>query len=382
MAEWNRGSLRLDTRREGFALSLVLLVMIVLTGGVLTAYTLTSSEHWQVNDRQEQLRAFLLAEEGLQRFYATSQGVRPTDGGCSTLALVGGSAEVCTYLLRAALSVDDPEIWVVRSRAWTEAPGNPNLPPAARSVAQIAHWKAAEIKVEAGLKSLGGVKKNGNSGEINGNDACGEKGPLPALAIPENPKYDDKFPNVLKTDLVDEFGNKQRIRYVGNDAFDAARDVEIDWPGIVNGTALRPDVKFEQGDKWVDPSSRTEKPWPVVFYDGNLSGSPKGQGILIVTGNLTINGNAEWKGIILIGGSLISNGNNVLSGATIAGLNAVFGEEVDESTIEETTLNGTKVITYNSCDVAKAMESFASFTPIHNAWMDAWPVVDPVVDDE
>lgn len=374
-------SLRLDNRRDGFALSLVLLVMIVLTGGVLTAYSLTISDHWQVDDRREQLNAFLLAEEGLQRFYVESQGNKPTDGGCTELDLGGGTAELCTYRLRAAFSDDDPETWVVRSRAWTQASGNPNLPPAARSVAQIAHWKAAEIKVEAGLKSLGGVKKNGNSGEINGNDACGEKDPLPALAIPEHPKYDDKFPNVLKTDLVDEHGNKKRIQYVGHNAFDAARDVEIDWEGIVKGNVLRPDVKFEKGEKWDDPSKKTNKPWPVVFYDGNLSGKPTGQGILIVTGNLTINGGAEWNGIILIGGSLVSNGNNILSGATIAGLNAIFGEDVDESTIEETTLNGTKVITYNSCHVEKAMESFTSLTPISNAWMDAWPVVD-LVDDE
>lgn len=381
MATRDWGALRLDTRREGFALSLVLLVMVVLTGGVLTAYSLTTSEQWLVNDRQEQLHAFLLAEEGLQSFYSSSQGVKPTDGNCTTHDLGGGAAEVCTYLLRAALSDDEPEIWVVRSRAWTNASGNPNLPPAARSVAQIAHWISADIKVEAGLKSLGGVKKNGNAGEINGNDACGAKDPLPALAIPENPKYDDKFPNVLKTDLLDENGNKKRIHHIGHDAFDAASDVDIDWHGIVNGTALKPDVKFRKGENWVDPKARTQKPWPVVFYDGNLSGSPKGQGILVVTGNLTINGNAEWKGIILIGGSLISNGNNVLSGATIAGLNAVFGEEVDESMIEETTLNGTKVITYNSCDVEKAMESFSSLTPISNAWMDAWPVVDQVDDD-
>lgn len=382
MANEGREVMRLNAQREGYALALVLLVTIVLTGGALTAYTMTTTEHWQVDDRQEQLNAFLLAQNGLQTFIRNSQGVRPVDGddGCVTYDLSGGTAEVCTYLLRAALSDDDPELWAVRSRAWRTASSNPNLPPAARSVAQIAYWESADIKVEAGLKSLGGVKKNGNAGEINGNDACGKKKPLPALAVPANPKYDDKFPNVLKTELEDEDGNKKRIHHIGHNAWDAADDVEIDWDAIVNRNALNPDVKFEKGEEWKDPKEKTSKPWPVVFYDGNLSDSPKGQGILVVTGNLTINGNAEWKGIILIGGSLISNGNNILSGATIAGLNAIFGKDVAQSEIDDTDLNGTKVITYNSCDVEDAMEGFSSLTPISNAWMDAWPVISPAIE--
>lgn len=376
--------MRLDKKREGFALSMVLLVMVVLTGGVLTAYTLTTSERWQVDDRGEQVEAFLLADQGLQRYLANSQGLKPIDGNCIADALDGGHAEVCTYRMRGSPSEDEPEIWVIRSSAWRHSSGNPSLPPAARTVAQIAHWKTASFKVEAGLKSLGGVKKNGNSGEINGNDACGKKGSLPALAIPVDPPYDDKFPNVLKTDLEDEDGNKKRIHYIGSDAYDAAKDVEIDWKGIVAGTAITPDVRLEKDNsgkvKWEDPAKQTNKDWPVVFADGDLFGSPKGEGVLIVTGNLTINGNAEWRGIILIGGSLISNGNNVLAGATIAGLNAILGEDVDESMIEETTLNGTKVITYDSCNVEKAMESFSSLVPVSNAWFDAWPVMDQVIE--
>lgn len=365
--------MRLETQREGYALSLVLLVMIVLTGGVMTAYSLTTTEHWQVDDRQEQLNAFLLAQHGLQTFFMNSQGVRPTNDNCVTYDLSGGAAEVCTYLLRAALSEDDPEFWAVRSRAWRTAAGNPNLPPAARSVAQIAYWEPADLEVKAGLQSLGGVKKNGNSGVISGNDECGESGALPALAIPKDPPYDDKFPGVLKTDL----GYDQRISYTGEDAWDAAQEVNIDWKGIVEGKSLKPDLETSS-ETWTNPN--VSKPWPVLLYKGNLKAKPEGQGILIVAGNLEVTGNADWKGIILVGGSLISNGNNTLSGATIAGLNAILGQDVDESQIEETTLNGQKKITYNSCHVKDALEGYSSLVPISNAWMDAWPVVDPVIE--
>lgn len=359
--------MRLDPRREGFALTMVLLVMIVLTGGVLTAYSLTTTEHLKTDDRREQVSAFLLAQEGLHRFIAESQGVRPSDQACAEYGdLDGGDAEVCSYLLRAAVG-DEPELWVIRSSARRTGGNLAHLPDAERSVAQIAYWDAADMDVKAGLTSLGGVDKNGNSGVVSGIDECGEKGALPALAIPENPKYDDKFPKVLETGP-----GQDRIDYIGTDPEDAAQSVNIDWKGIVDGKALTPDEEYK-GGSWQPPT--TKKEWPILKYNGNLAGAPKGKGILIVTGDLILNGGqVDWQGIILVGGSLTSNGNNTMSGATLVGLNALLGQKVKASELDA-TLNGTKQIRYNSCHVSKALEAYSSLVPVSNAWMDSWPVL-------
>lgn len=366
MAKTTRGLLRLDARREGFALATVLLVMIVLTGGVLTAYSLTTTEQWKVDDRQEQVNAFLLAQEGLEKFIGDSRGNKPENDGCTEYDLVGGEVKVCSYLLRDLVG-EEPAVWAIRSHASRTGSSVAHLPDAERTVAQIAYWQPAEMDVKASLTGLGGVGKNGNSGQINGIDQCGKEAALPALALPKNPKYDDKHTGVLKTGP-----GQERIDYLGDDPKDAAKSVNIDWEGIVNGDALVPDAVFT-GGSWQKPPKSKE--WPIIRYDGNLSGKPDGQGILIVTGNLTINGSADWKGIILVGGALISNGNNTIAGATMAGLNVMLGEYVEESKLDESVLNGNKQILYNSCHIASALEAYASLVPISNAWMDDWPVL-------
>lgn len=371
--------MRLDPRREGFALTMVLLVMIVLTGGVLTAYSLTTTEHRKTDDRREQVSAFLLAQEGLGRFIEESQGDGPDldadpQEWCKDYGdLNGGEARVCPYLLRAAVD-DEPELWVIHSTAWRTGGNLAHLPDAARSVAQMVYWEPAELDVKAGLESLGGVTNKGNDkdGKISGIDECGIEDPLPALAIPEFPKYDDKHKDILETGPCLEDGTcPDRIRYTGPNTEEAAKSVNIDWAGIKNGTALRPDEEFP-GGAWRTPTSTKE--WPVLKYNGNLDGAPSGKGILIVTGDLTLRGGkVDWHGIVLVGGKLEANGDNTISGATIVGLNALLGEQVQPSELDA-TLNGTKTLRFNSCHIADALEAYSSFVPISNAWMDAWPV--------
>ncbi|HET9134866.1 MAG TPA: hypothetical protein VFN90_11210, partial [Gemmatimonadales bacterium] len=115
--------------------------------------------------------------------------------------------------------------------------------------------------------------------------------------------------------------------------------------------------------------------WPIVFVEGNKTlnnsdvPSPAGQGILIVTGDLTMNGNTKWSGIVLVGGRLTSNGNNTVLGATYSGLNIKLGQTVSTQTLG----NGTKTFQYHSCHIASAMARFGGWQRMTNAWVDNWP---------
>ena len=145
----------------------------------------------------------------------------------------------------------------------------------------------------------------------------------------------------------------------------AAAATKIDWAGISAGTALTPDVSLP-GGAW--PSFANPSSYPVIYASGDLSLPGSGQGILIVTGNLTINGALQWNGIILVGGSITSNGNNTVNGAVMTGLNVLLGQTPGVEAVG----NGNKTFRYNSCEVAKAMASFGGLVPYSNAWVDDW----------
>jgi hypothetical protein len=91
--------------------------------------------------------------------------------------------------------------------------------------------------------------------------------------------------------------------------------------------------------------------------------------MLIVEGNVTISGSTQWKGIILVGGTLTSNGNNTVLGAVVTGLNVKLGKTVGVSDVG----NGTKTYRYDSCNVANALNNFASFVALRNGMVDNWP---------
>jgi hypothetical protein len=111
--------------------------------------------------------------------------------------------------------------------------------------------------------------------------------------------------------------------------------------------------------------------WPVVRVNNNPGANfdlpGDGQGILIVSGDLTIGGSKSWQGVILVGGSVTSNGANNVRGAVVAGLNVKLGQAVGIS-----HLNGNKSYLYDSCALTRALGHVGSLQRVRNGWTDTW----------
>src|SRR5690606_9601666 len=140
------------------------------------------------------------------------------------------------------------------------------------------------MDVHAGWTSLTGIHKNGNSGSLSGVDRCGENPNVAGVAVPISPGYSGHTGPV---------SGSPPIKSLGATPADAANAVQIDWAGIVAGTAVEPDYIIP-GNSW--PSSFTD--WPVIYIDNprstySLPGTD--QGTLIVRGNLTISCNRTWN---------------------------------------------------------------------------------------
>jgi hypothetical protein len=212
------------------------------------------------------------------------------------------------------------------------------------------------MDVYAGWTSLTGNQKNGNSGELSGIDNCGVKPNVAGVATPTGQWSANGGFTPQGTPGHQPMGTQAQMAAV----------IDIDWAGIVGGTAITPTVTIP-GGSW--PSSFPAGWWPVIFVNQASYSLPgTGRGTLIVTGDLTISGNKTWDGIILVGGAMTSNGNNTMHGAAVTGLNVKLGMTPASSDAG----NGNKDYQYDSCNVAAALSGFGSLRPLTNTWIDNW----------
>lgn len=360
------------TDMNGFALPMAIFLLLVAAGVAATTMALGSGERQIMDGDAVGNDAIILAETGLEQFAA-----RQKDPGFLSATAVafpdlvydssrhqfpaqGGYADLSVQRIRPELSETEPALYLIRSRGVQDQGGWPGAPRGVRVVTRLGRFLRGTLQVQSAFTSLGGLRKNGAAGTIDGSDGCAAKASVAGVAVPDSPGFTGSSAGVI---------GSPTIKSMGPTPADAAATVTIDWAGIVDGSAIIPDYVVP-GDDWYAIDFTT---WPVVYVDnpGAMYALPKRagqQGTLIVRGDLDINGSNLWDGVILVGGALTSNGNHSVSGATMTGLNVLLGEAVPESSIG----NGNKEFSYNSCNVANALSGQSRVYMMENTWFDSW----------
>ena len=104
----------------------------------------------------------------------------------------------------------------------------------------------------------------------------------------------------------------------------------------------------------------------VVVVNGDLSLHDGGAGILIVTGELTLNGNFSYDGLILVlgAGRLIRNGggNGAIRGGILMGAYSDGSPTFDLSSSIDTGGGGNSLIQYCSDSIKNAFGAIPGFT--------------------
>jgi hypothetical protein len=353
------------TERRGFAIPTALLIIAALTIMVAGGFSLVSAERRSVADQKSQINAFRIAEQGLELFLVKRDSLMAGHPGYShvpgltpdtaVIAMTGGVATVTLTRLRPVRG-SQSGLYVARSRGVETVGAYAGTPQGVRTVAQYVLWEPAPMQILAGWTALSGFQQNGGAGTLGGIDVCGDSAAVAGVVVPVNPGYQGK------------------TIAVGDPPIDsvAPDSVAIDWNGIVNGGAIAPTITMPPGSwptaamvaSFADTLSTY---YPIIRVNGDFSLPSSGTGMLIVTGNLTLNGSVGWRGVLLVGGDITSNGNNGILGATVSGLNVKLGTYVPVS-----TGNGTKSYNYDSCEVAKATTSIGALVTLRNTWVDNW----------
>ena len=346
---------------RGSAMVMALLAISLLGIGLFAALMLLGSERREVSNQRSQVDAITVAESGLEQFIVNriSYGFTASPAAAyesTRVSVTGGYADVVLQQLRPVVG-NLPAVYVVRSHGFATDPGLTGTPLAERTVAQYAVWLEGTMGTLSAFASLTGISKTGASGTFSGADQCAAAASVAGVAVPTPPGYTQNAGASLPT-------GSPAIRNLGPQST-AADSVTIDWSGIVNGTALTPDITIPSGS-W--PSFSSASYWPVIHVNGDYTmPSGTGRGVLIVTGSLTMGGGRTWNGVILVGDAYNSSGNSTVNGALVSGLNVKLGQSPPVS-----SLSGNKTFRYNSCNVVSALTRFGGLATYQNAWMDNW----------
>ncbi len=367
--------------RHGFALPMTIMVIVVLTAALTSAFVATASETTTNVALRGQSRAFMVAQMGLERFLENPDQLAlcpKCDSLRSTPAvdtfgkeMDGDSVYITVTRIRHQSGPMVPAVYFIQARGVdkrSKLTGRLAAIDAERSVGMYAQWNTNNVQVLSAWTSLTGIKKQGTSGLLSGIDECGE---MPAVAGTTIGKGDIHY-------------SGQATWAEGNPGIDTTRtaaelgaDMKIDWNAVINGDVMPADFTIPSDafppQSWFDADTSR---WPVIRIKTNNYSLPnKGRGVLIVEQNFIISGSNMWDGVILVGGKLTSNGNNTVAGATISGLNSLLPDAppVGTSEFDDSMAGGEKTYVYNSCKVARATKSLQKYRVLANTWADNLP---------
>lgn len=355
-----------DKERKGFAIPLVLMVIVILTVLIVSGFTLLNGERRSVADQKAQMTAYSIAEQGMETFMSRrdSLGLTARPPGLKDsvrLTFSNGYADVISDRIITPTNLIGG-MYAIRSRGVLTSGTMAGTPDAMRTVLQIAKWQPAQIEILGAITSLTGFYKAGTAGDISGTDRCGDSTTRTGTNV--DSVYGYQY-------------NGQGIKSAsGNPAIDTIPpdSIHIDWVNILNGNVIAPTITIPPGSMPTNTQFQDTLYWPTILikngYANNYNLGVVGRGTLIIQGSLTIGGSDGWSGIILAGGSVNSGGNSDFDGAITAGLNLkIPGVAVPSPSFYA---NGTKSYYYNSCTIQKAMSAMGAQVVLKNAWVDNW----------
>jgi hypothetical protein len=341
--------------------------MALLLVAVTVGFGRVSEERRIVGDQQAQVDAFAVAQSGLERFIALLDTMPTVDD--SVAIPIGARDTAFVALLRVRVS-GSSQLFIIRSRGVSHgAPRfSANTPAAQRTVAQYAVWQGVSMSVLAAWTSISGLRSEGGTGLLDGNDVCAGAPAVAGVAVPVNVPLSGQNGFDVPPDPI----GSPPIAYIGADPTAAADAVLIDWNSIINGAVLRPDFTLTGVSGW--PLFDVAK-WPVIRVDGNvtLTGGESGQGLIVVNGDLTITPGFTWDGVLLVGRRLTVTGTApVVRGAIVSGLDIKLGASFDESRSGQSATDRID-LRYDSCKVTAALAKYGHLALVANAWTDSWP---------
>lgn len=336
--------------QEGFALAMVVLLLLAIALTGAAGYQVVSTEAFQSQQATEVSQALAVAQGGLEWFTGSQRGTVPDT---TTYSMNGGTAVITTR--KVATLSNEEDLYLVKSEGTYTDPRFPAIP-ATRIVSEYAVYHKVPVNVMAPIMTTARRTSVEQDGRVYGNDlatsgSCTSAVGATIAGVVARGNARERGGGVIT-------GSPQWINLANFatvvDSVDTAWDVYSD-----------PNFPVDYDDSWPNFSSLPSDSFPVVRVNGNFTAgiARGGRGVLIVTGRLSINQWSfwTWHGIILAGdvANVDRRSYANIRGILVAGQGSQMRNnwDIDGGTFQ-----------YHSCYVEKAGISLAHLSPMENSW--------------
>lgn len=359
--------------REGFALVMALGALVII--GTLVAGTsfLVMQETRLGRNQLAQARAFAAAEFGLNKIQADwdlTPNLLMLPGATFDTSYVvpnQGTARVRYTRLNAET------FWIVsEGRVGNQAKLGP-ASTALKRVNAILRLRIPSVTANGAFTTSGNVRVSGSANVMGANtnppgwadcatapDKAGIVAPPAADVFIQKQSQVSGSPQILRDALVAD--SSAYVRY-GDETWNSlVAQASI---RITNGTTpqqLEPSVLDGRCNKilsnWGEPNRDAGSVvpcynyFPIIYSTGDLAiNNGRGQGILLIEGDLRINGNFTWSGLIVVRDD-VEKGNGT---ATVFGAVMARNATVDDAS----QVLGNTTYSYSQCGIARALAGSA-----------------------
>jgi hypothetical protein len=361
-----------SSNRPGIALPLSIIAMVVITA-LVTGIIMSVQTETRTSENQRKMnQAFAVADAAAGEVIALWQANGYNNLATGASQAVSGSAPNGTGTFTGSVTRMNTELFLV------DITGKDRVSSAKQRVGIMVKLRRLTFDANAALTTRG-PGKIGGSAQIDGTDNnpwsdCPPEGPdKPGIRHPNTAQLnfiggcsgsscvDGSSPAVYDDDSVDD------NTFFSYGDFDWAQLATMAnfvlGPGTYNGigpTTTGSPAICNVGDteNWGEPKesgspvTQCRSYFPTIYFSGNAKiNGGRGQGILMVNGDLDITGGFEFFGIVLVRGSLKSTG----TGGHVTG--GILAANVD---LEQEDILGNAVLAYSSCALSKVQNGGAA----------------------
>jgi hypothetical protein len=360
--------------REGFALVMALGALVII--GTLVAGTsfLVMQETRLGRNQLVQARAFAAAEFGLNKIQA-DWNLTPN------LMMANGATFDTSYTVpdqgtaRVRYTrLNNETFWIVSEGRVGEGPGLGAASTAVKRVNAILRLRIPSVHANGAITTSGNIEVKGSATVSGANTippgwvgcdatAVGKAG----IVAPPGVTVDIQKPNAV-------VGTPQVLRdALAGDAATYIRYGDENWNSLVaqasititngssgtvgptvaaNGTCNRIASNWGEPDRGAGSVAACYNYFPIIYSTGDLAiHSGRGQGILLVDGDVQINGSFTWSGLIVVRDDFNKgNGHAIVHGAVMA---------QDARIIDDSSILGNTTYSYSQCAVERALRGSA-----------------------
>ena len=366
--------------REGFALVMALGALVILGTLVAGSAFVVMQETRLGRNQLVQGRAFAAAEYGLNKSQADwdkTPNLQMNNGATfdTTYSIPGQGTARVRYT-----RLNNETFWIVSEGR--VGVGNATDPKsmAVKRVNGILRLRVPSVRANGAITTSGNINIQGASIVVGTNSfppgwvdcdatAANKAGivatPTATVSI-QKPQNVTGTPQVLRDSLAAD--SSTYIRY-GDETWNSLKaQANILLPANANPARIEPIAAngrcFKSASNWGEPSraagaiAECYNYFPIIYAAGDLIlGDGRGQGILLVDGDVQVNGNFFWSGLIVVRDDFMKgNGNATVMGAVMARNANIFDPSV---------INGTTTYAYSECALDRALRGSAQVVQAH-----------------